>query len=40
MACDNPPVINVINADIPTAMIAPTYGIMLNSPIKNPNNGA
>ena len=40
IACVNPPVIKVITADIATAMIAPTYGIILNSPIKNPNNGA
>ena len=40
MACDNPPVINVIKADIATAIMAPMYGIILNKPIKNPNNGA
>ena len=40
MVCDNPPVMNVISAAITVAIIAPTYGIILNNPIKNPNNGA
>ena len=40
IVCDNPPVISVINADITVAIIAPTYGIILNSPMKNPSNGA
>ena len=40
IACDNPPVINVTNTAITVAIIAPTYGIILNIPMKNPNNGA
>ena len=39
-AFPNPPVIKVINIPKPTATIAPIYGIMLNNPITNPNNGA
>ena len=40
IACTNPPVSNVIIAEIATANIAPKYGIKLNNPIKNPNNTA
>src|SRR5699024_8969629 len=37
IACESPPVINVINILIATAIIAPKYGIILNNPIINPN---
>ena len=39
-AFPSPPVINVIKIPIPTATIAPIYGIILNNPIVNPINGA
>ena len=40
IAFPNPPVINVIKIPIPTATIAPIYGIILNNPIVKPIKGA
>ena len=38
IACVNPPVKIVIRQATITAIIAPKYGIKLNSPIRNPSN--
>ena len=40
IACDTPPVSRVIIPAITTAIIAPMYGIKLNSPIIKPSNTA
>ena len=40
IACENPPVINVIIVATIIAIIAPKYGIILNNPIIIPNNTA